>query len=92
MNESRNVPKSLCRLHERIHALARGRIDRRDTYFVSDVAQDFCGRIGVVQPHVGQQDVLADTNATRDGLTDLTRSDDDNDLTHGSSSLEQMAQ
>ena len=32
--------------------------------------------------HVGQQHVLSDTNASRDGLTDLTCSNEDNDVGH----------
>jgi hypothetical protein len=61
---------------ERVHGLARGRVERRDARFVSGVAQDFFRRIGVLLAHVGQQEMLTDANPARDRLTYLTGSDD----------------
>ena len=78
MDQPGDVAQTRGRLDERMHGLARGRVDRRDAHLVSGVAQDLCRRIGVVLAHVGQQDMLTDTNPPRDRLTDLTRSDDDN--------------
>ena len=63
-------------------AVARGRVDRRDAHFVSGVPQDLCRRIGVVLAQVGQQDMLTDANPACNRLTDLTRSDDDNYISH----------
>jgi len=46
------------------------------------VPQDLCRRIGVVQAHVGQQDVLTDANTPCHSLTDPTGSDEDEYACH----------
>jgi hypothetical protein len=74
MDQPSDVAQTRCPLDERMHGLARGRVDRRDAHLVSGVAQDLRRRVGVVMPHVGQQDMLTDANPARDRLTNLTRS------------------
>src|SRR5215216_5682913 len=71
MDQPGDVAQTRGRLNERMHGLARGRVDRRDARFVSGVPQDLCHLIGVLLAHVGQQDMLTDANPARNRLTDL---------------------
>jgi hypothetical protein len=82
MDEATDVAKICSRFHERIHALARGHVHRSDAHLVSGVAQDLCRRIGVLLAQIGQQYVLTDADPARDRLSKLTRSDDDNYISH----------
>ena len=68
--------------------LARGHVDGRDAHLVPGVRQDLRRRVGVLPAQVGQQDVLARADPPRDGLTDLTRSDDDYYVSHSYSFYE----
>ena len=52
----------------------------RDAHVVSGVRHHFRRRVRILAAHIGQQDMLTDTNPARDRLTNLTRSDDDNDV------------
>jgi hypothetical protein len=83
MNQPGDIAQTRCPLDERMHGLAQGRVDRRDAHVVSGVAQDLRRRVGVVLPHVRQQDMLTDSNPARDRLTNLARSNDDNHISHG---------
>src|SRR6185312_14937503 len=82
MDEPRDLAQARGRPDERMHGLARGRVDRRDAHLVPGIPQDLGRRIGVVRAHVGQQDVLADTDPPRDSLADLTGPDDDKHVCH----------
>jgi hypothetical protein len=82
MDESGDVTQTRSPVDERLHRLARGHVDRRYAHFISGVPEDLCRRIGVIRAHIGQQDMLTDPNPPRDGLTDLTRSDDDDHVCH----------
>ena len=68
-----------------MHGLPRGYVDRRDARRVPGVLQDICRRIGVVRPHISQEDMLADTDSARDSLADLPSPDDDDHASHGES-------
>lgn len=70
-----------------MHGATRGHIDSRDGHIISGVAKNLRRGIRVLRAHVRQQHVLAHTNSACNCLTDLTRSDDDNDLTHEYSGL-----
>ena len=82
MDQPGDLAQTRGRLDERMHGIARGRVDRRDAHLVSGVPQDHCRRIGVLLAHVGQQDMLTDANPARNRLTDLTGSDDDDYISH----------
>ena len=71
-----------CRLDERVHRVPGGHVDRRDAHLVPAVAQHLCRRDGVVHPQVGQQDMLPDADAPRNGLADLAGPDDNDDVCH----------
>ena len=85
MDQPGDGAQSRCRLNKRMHRLARGHVNRGCAHFVPSVPQDLGRGVGVLLAHVGQQDVLADANPARDGLADLTGSDDNDDITHGCS-------
>src|SRR5262245_38533490 len=84
MDQPGDVAQTPGRLDERVHGIAGGYVDRRDVHLVSGVPQDLRCRVGVLLPHVGQQDMLTDANPARYRLADLTRSDDDDYLSHSS--------
>ena len=88
MDKPGDVANTRGPLDEGMHGPARRCIDRRDAHLVSCVAQNLLRRIGVVRTHVGQQDVLTDSDPPRDGLADLTGSDDDDYVSHGYAFLE----
>ena len=83
-----NLAQTRGRLDERMNALARGRVARRDAHLVSGVPQDLRRPVGVVVTHVGQLDMLTHADPPRDRLADLTRSDDDGYLAHSQLRLE----
>lgn len=78
MDKPRNIAEPFGSLDKRLHILTRRRIDVRNAYFVPCILQNLCCRICVIQAHIGQQDVLTNTDSPGNGLTNLTCSDDDN--------------
>lgn len=49
------------------HRLARGHVDRRNAHLVASVGHDFGCGVRVRLAAVGEQDVLTDSDAARDG-------------------------
>ena len=69
------------------HCLARGDVDGRDAHLIAGVGHDLGCCVRVRLAAVGEHDVLPDSDPTRDGLTDLAGSDDDNDVLHACPSV-----
>lgn len=82
MDQPGDVAQIRCPLDERMYGIARGCIDRCDAHIVSGVAQNLRRCVGVVRPHVGQQNMLPHANPAHDRLTNLTRADHDNYISH----------
>lgn len=80
MNQPSDVAQPARRLDERLHRLARRNVNRRHAHLVLSVGHDLCSRVGVLWAQGGQQNLLADTNPAGNRLTDLPRSDDDDDF------------
>src|SRR5271165_2468253 len=86
MDKPRNIAQTGGRPDQRMHGLARGGVNRRHAHVVSGVPHDLGRCVGVVHAHIGQQNMFADPNPPRDGLTDQTSSDHDNYIFHSFSS------
>jgi hypothetical protein len=82
MDQSGDLTQIPRRLDERANIRARGHVNRCDAHLVSGVRQHLRRSVCVVLTKIGQQNVLADADASRDRLTDLTRPDDDDDVLH----------
>ena len=85
MDQSGDLAQARRRPDERLHGLTRGHVHRGRAHLVSGVPQDLGCHVGVLLPHVRQQDMLADADPARDGLADLTGANDDDDILHGCS-------
>jgi hypothetical protein len=82
MDQPGDVAKIGRPLYETMHRMARRRVNHSNAHIVSGIGQNLCRSIGVVLPHIGQQDVLTNANAARDCLTNLTGSNDDIYISH----------
>src|SRR3954451_2524051 len=82
MYQPRDVAEIGRRLHERMHGLARGSVDRGHAHFVSRVPHDLGRCFRVVWTHIGKYDMFPDPDSPRDCLTDQTCSNDDNYIFH----------
>ena len=66
----------------RTHRLARRHIDGGDAHLVTGVRHDLGCRVRVGLAAVSEDHVPADAHSARDGLADLARSNDDDDVAH----------
>jgi len=82
MDEPRDFTEARCRGNERLHGVARGDIDGRYAHFVTCVTEHLRRSVRILGPHVGQHDMLPYPHAPRDGLANLTGSDDGDDVFH----------
>src|SRR4029450_3846481 len=82
MDQSSYLAQTRAGLDECMNGRARGRVDRRNAHLVAGVRQDLRRRLGVVLTQIRQQHMLADADPPRDGLTDLARTDDHDDVAH----------
>jgi hypothetical protein len=82
MNQPGNIAQTSRRLNQRLHGFTRGDIDRRHADLVSGVGQNIGSRLSIFRLHIGQHDMLADTDPPRNCLPDLTGPDDDNYIFH----------
>jgi hypothetical protein len=65
MDKPGDLAKTCGRFDERLHGLARGRVDSRDAHLVAGVPHDFRRCIGVVLAQIRQQHMLTCTDAPR---------------------------
>src|SRR6478672_2756202 len=82
MDETGDVAACRRGLDERLGRPSRGHVDGGRADAESGVAHHIGGGVGVRLAQVGQHDVLAGADAPRDGLSDGSRSDDDDDFAH----------
>jgi hypothetical protein len=82
MDEADDLADVGGRLYQRMHRVARRHIRSRDAHHVTSVGEHVCRRFRVVCAQVSEQEVLADTDPPRDGLTDLAGANDDDDALH----------
>jgi len=85
MDKSAHLPKASGGCDERFNRLSRGHVHRRGAYVVTGVPHHLGRALRILPAHVGQQDVLSDSDPARDCLANLTGSDDDDDFSHDKS-------
>jgi hypothetical protein len=86
MNEPGNVAKCGGLIDKRMDRRAGGHIDGRNRHLIAGILENLGRCFGILLMKVSQHDMLADTDAARDGLTDLARPDNNDDILHGNSS------
>jgi hypothetical protein len=72
MNESGEFAQARGRFNERLDSLPRRYIHSRGRHVKTGIAEEFRGRACILRARVGKYDVLASTNAPRNGLGYLT--------------------
>lgn len=84
VNQANDVADARRLAYERMHGLTRRHVNGRDAYLVTGIAQDLGCRVRAGLAAVSKHDVLPDAHAAGDRLTNLSGTNQDDDVAHDS--------
>jgi hypothetical protein len=82
MNQAADIPKRSSLFRQRLHGIALRHIDRSGAHREAGFVEYFGRGLRILEAQISQQNMLASADPSRDGLSDGSRSDDDNNLSH----------
>jgi hypothetical protein len=83
VDDAGDVAEAGGRLDQRVNRCARRDVQGDGVDLEAGARQNFSRRVGIFLTDVSEQDMLARTHPTRDGLADRPGSDHDDDAAHG---------